>query len=64
VKEKKEETKEGKRAGCLSSLLHDRLTSGGSWFQGCLGKKFQRAHLNGQKMGILVCACHPSDVGN
>jgi hypothetical protein len=24
-------------------------------------KKFVRPHLNGKKLGVVVCTCHPSD---
>jgi hypothetical protein len=29
--------------------------------QASLGKKFVRPHLNGIKLGMVVCACHPSE---
>jgi hypothetical protein len=45
---------------CLSCQLNGRLRLRESQVQASLGKKFVRLHLNGKKLVMMLCVCHPS----
>jgi hypothetical protein len=40
-----------------------RLRSGGSWIHASLVKKFVILNLNGKKLNVVACTCHPNQGG-